>query len=1213
MTLAQEIQNITDRSLFEKLANTVLRQTFPELEHLIASGINEKGETIKGKLDSFTLIEPKHYALIEHTTNDSNLEGKWLYDQLSYSGKKGKPDQGDGDLIKAIKHAKEISQIVSDAKFTIYLTSNQRIDPTLWTKVTTVADQAGVAVKFLEQSNIEDHLNTDPKGQYLRKLYFNRDYDLMSDGAFTELQELNLKHYVTESFINTSAIASTPAISPLKIILERSTRQLTMLIAESGIGKSTLCYSYITALHEKGEKAIRVDPELVEQSFDLDHLLQKFVQYYRPKIFWSKDALDLIKKTSLCIIVDDLNNFGNPLNVLNKLIAWSLAAPKTSHEIRIICPIWPQYFQQITDLKNKSAAFTEFRLGKPDLPAAKIMLQQNIEASGVRLTSLQEEAVIDAAGFDPLLIGLCAQLINEHGVYDTTQSGIVIEDFVNDKIAAASKSLRIAMPRLRCFIQVLGEWMIKEKNIKPSYDQIAGWMEDLPDSLKILDEFIVSSDLMKLSSEQQIQFRHDRIRNYFLLAGFLKILPTLQQHPEKFADPFFCGQLGMAISEQETDTAGIEKLLEINPEAVFYALRYLQSDQQAVYFDRIVSQIAQWKATAAYQNQHETVIESIIWDLLETDTKKIRLITEKMPYDRILFLAELRNGDVMGGIKYFSSFGDFEPCFNNALRNSVISHVRAAQPAITGHLNRLLNSGTLTHTGMQGAYLLAGYLGNEDFAPALNNCWTSKTEQDLYPYYIWAILRCASRFYRSELESALAYFHQLPDEGHEQHGMPIGERNMMLFTFSHLRWHLKAEQIELLNELYDANQVLLNNVFGYIDHSQAIARIVNQTGEILEQAHPQSSYSISHPDDRWSYKKNGCRLSDASLEYLKATWSDKTLSRKVREVAVRFWTDNVPNKKAIEGMRMISAEDTDLYEGVIWRRALLGDHDVTSEFLKILKVKLHWIRIIDNIWNAECKLFYQELLNQYPDGFKNFDLEEDFAKVLRSIPESNAEELLIKNWQLFKAGPAGVQTALYIATEATKTLAAAVIITSNAPKGYLQHVGYRFGYFDTEREKRLTIEKFQALEPYLDLMSAFSLKELAEQCFRSHFQNWLYDVLLPHLEENDAAYFQPSISDLIIEIRKQLNINNPFISRHSLDTFNRRNLKPELAIKALEEWIKEENSVKSFKFLGDCLVEIGNRNDLKMMENFQVARNQIEEIEEIKKATTYLVCKRSLS
>lgn len=1210
--LAEQIKNITDRALFERLANDILRQKFPELEDLIAGGINEKGETIKGKLDAFTEVRDKHYALIEHTTNDSSLEGKWLYDTANYRGKKNKSDQDDGDLIKAIKHANDLREAISDAKFTVYLTCNSIIDTALWSKVMAVAAAGNVTVKLLELSNIEEFLNHNPKGQYLRKLYFGIDYELLSSQVLLDIQEENILEYARESFIDPEAVEGAERVARLYDKLERSSKDLLLLIAESGLGKSTLSYAYIEHQRSSGKQAIRVTPQMIDHARDAKNLIQEYIAYYRPKIFWNKEAESLVFDQAILVIVDDLNHFNNPLRILDKLISWNFSTADITHQMRFICPVWPQYFEQIPNREKKDAAYDTFYLRRPKHPLAIQMLNKNLHDADVLLTPLEQDAVVRDSGYDPLVISLYAALIRTHGFFTISQSSAVIKNFVDDQLNYIKGALAIPTYRLQMLVAQIGKYMFWQKDIAPRYPQLIDSLQSFNDGVRIVDQLALNGSLFIIKANGHLQFRHDRIRNYFLVEGIKELLPDMLNHEPCFAEPFFIGQIAMAISQDRISGSKIDYLLKINPEAIFYTLRYLQADQQADYFDQVISKISNWKKSTDFKEQFSSTFDGILWDLLDTDTKKIELITAKLPQNRILFLAEFRNGDLMGGIKYFGSFEDFEPYFNNHLRNSVISHVRAIHPGIEMSLIKLLNGNNLTTVGKKGAYLLSGHLGYEALAPALFKNWSAATEDELYPYFIWAMLHCCKATHTTELKTSLAYFNTLPNEGREDSGYPKGVRNSMLYKFSKLHWRLDGTQIVLLDGFYKEYEQLIITIFSHIDHPIAILRTVEDIGARLEKAHPHSTYAISLPDDRWSYKRNGYRLSSASLGNLERVWSDDSRPTKHREVALRFWTDNISAEEAMPTLQRLAVNDNDFSENLIWRRVLLGDQQITDKFLEVINKKFHWIRIIDRIWNDQCKTFYQSMLDKHTSGFPNSDVLEDFAKVLRNIPDRDAEELLLDNWRLFEDDQAGVQTALYIATDTTKALAAKAVKKSKEPKGLFLFIEQRFGCFDIEKEKRLTLKKFQAVEPYLNLLAPFALKEFAEQCFRSNFQRWLYEVLLPYLSSDDQRYYQPTTEHLVKEIKKQLQINNPFVGRHWLDTIRKRELPISNALFALQRWSRTTHSLKGLKFLANCLEHVGTRKDLTLLFNYTCNESNYEKGEDIKQSTSYTIKKRTL-
>jgi len=368
MTTAEHVKAITDRALYEQLANAVLRRKFGHLSNLIVGGLNEKGETVKGKLDSFCSVDGNKFYIVENTTDDSNLERKWLYDKTTYTGRKPLNEIGNGDLLKVIERAKEIRLQIPSAKFTVYLTTNQSVDEELWEKVISCGHNNDVSVELLELSVISSFLDHDPHGQYLRKQFMGIDQELLPVEKVLEISHVNLKQYQAESFIDPGLIDKEWQLQELVDHYYKEQDLLTLIIADSGMGKSTLCYSLLDYLINYPQFGFRVKPELVFQANNVFHLIELFLLSYDNKLFVNDDFRTFFNEDELVIIVDDINHCINRTDVLDKLISWSMDMKKDPRDIdfRILCPIWPKYFQQIENLEKKRAGFNYFKLPVPD-------------------------------------------------------------------------------------------------------------------------------------------------------------------------------------------------------------------------------------------------------------------------------------------------------------------------------------------------------------------------------------------------------------------------------------------------------------------------------------------------------------------------------------------------------------------------------------------------------------------------------------------------------------------------------------------------------------------------------------------------------------------------------------------------------------------------------------------------------------------------------
>jgi hypothetical protein len=160
MTTREALKSITDRALFERLGTAVLRLKFPQLENLIASGLNEKGETIKDPIDAFVQINKNHLAWAAYTTNDSNLKRKWLNERVT----KNSPL---GDLISLIKAAEYKKLQEPNTEIFIYLVTNQSVSSVLEAEVRGKISDDFITLEIVDNSIIADFLDFTNIGQYL--------------------------------------------------------------------------------------------------------------------------------------------------------------------------------------------------------------------------------------------------------------------------------------------------------------------------------------------------------------------------------------------------------------------------------------------------------------------------------------------------------------------------------------------------------------------------------------------------------------------------------------------------------------------------------------------------------------------------------------------------------------------------------------------------------------------------------------------------------------------------------------------------------------------------------------------------------------------------------------------------------------------------------------------------------------------------------------
>ncbi|RZJ91505.1 MAG: hypothetical protein EOO20_04790 [Chryseobacterium sp.] len=1213
MTTAEHVKAITDRALYEQLANAVLRGKFEHLSNLIVGGLNEKGETVKGKLDSFCSVDGNKFYIVEHTTDDSNLEKKWLYDNTSYTGKKPISEIGNGDLIKVIERAKEIKSDNPSAKFTVYLTTNQLVDEELWAKVITCGSNNDIDVQLLELSVIASFLDHDPHGQFLRKQFLNIDQELLSLEKVFEILNENLNQYKSESFIDPQLIDKEWQLQELVDHYYNEQDLLTLIIADSGMGKSTLCYSLLEELLRHPLFGFRVKPEMILQANNVFHLIELFLLSYDNKLFVNDDFREFFNGDELVIVVDDINHCINRSEVLDKLISWSIEMKNDPRDIdfKILCPIWPRYFQQIERLEKKRAGFNYFRLPEPNDSVVETFISKGL-ADGVTLTKPEIKDLNARSGNDPLLIGLNLEMINRSGGYSLNQGTKVLRDFVFDKLASSSANLNYPQFKQRNILSSIGEAMLRNRNITPSYDDLSGWFEQDVQTLALIDALATDRQLLFVKDDGGIQFRHDRIRDFIVSKGFSSLFTSIENNGDIISDPFFSNLLAVAIADNRPEYKILAAIAEKNPESLFYTIKYVQASDDISYLKHVKELLEKWLDGDKFPANNMSLLASISWGLLETDTSDLQTLTSKLPPSRNLHMARFKSGDCVSAINYFSDLMDFEPSIGNELRDQILDHVRHYHyQKIVSDLKAILQENKLDDRALRGSFLLAGHLKDPSLPMSLQHAWNTGDKKELYPHYLWAVINCTSTQTRGVLIDGLNYFNDLPDEGDEQ-GYPEGVRNESVYHFSMVRWKLTEEQVLILDDLYIDHGLILQSVFDLLDHPRALKRSISQLSSTLNNLPSGHPYSIMHPDDKWVVSKCGYRMPERSLNSLKECWSDQDRPATERLISYKYWSDNASTEAVVKFSRLITRDDNVLYNKAIQKRAISGDFTVVDQYIELTDNSM-LIQFAYHIWTEklkkQCSLMFQLERNKPQFTF----MAEILTKLLKKIPQGDAEELLVENWEFIKRFVFGVQVALYLQTEKSLQLVDQAIEETSEPASLFLHLHSTFGFWDPGMQGRITGKFLKTLNPYLQYLSEFSVNSIAQICFRLGFTEWVLNDLLLFMKPAQQRFYRPATSDLLAEMRDEKYMGQPFAALSWLSTVKDRKLPTRIITPALEIYAKEISSFPEYKFLTDCLFEIGTRTHLGLLDIFVPDNDMIQAVNGIKGSVIHSVMEKNLN
>jgi hypothetical protein len=325
MTTAEQLEAITDRGLFEALATAVLRESDPDCAALIHTGLNASMETIRAAVDGFVRVPgsiPARYIFVAHSTTDRpGLKTKWL-------SERGADEAEHGDLIKAARSASALRIQEPDAEFRTILTTNQRVSEPLALEVDGAASRLNIGYEIWEQHRLAHFLDIHPEGQWIRRKYLGVTAERVSRSLLHTLAAQNITEYRrslnsdSDRWIDrhTAGDVSTHSIT--------GDVNLRLLLADSGLGKSTAACALLQNAHQAGHLALWLPAGDIASSTTISEALGKALLRLEPALQADAGRVALALETDrrVVLVVDDINRHPSPENLLRKLLAWTRPA-----------------------------------------------------------------------------------------------------------------------------------------------------------------------------------------------------------------------------------------------------------------------------------------------------------------------------------------------------------------------------------------------------------------------------------------------------------------------------------------------------------------------------------------------------------------------------------------------------------------------------------------------------------------------------------------------------------------------------------------------------------------------------------------------------------------------------------------------------------------------------------------------------------------------
>jgi|GEM_PF-745968 len=1236
---AKLLENINNSADFEMLVNSVLRMAEPKYKAIIETGRNVDGKTVKSPVDGIYFLTdsvPPTVILIHHSTFlRKDLEKKWLYDN---SAKKDKTQVPDGDVIKTIKWIENERKRIPDLKAILVLTTNRIPSESLIKNTASGCINNNIEVDIWDNSRLQHFLDNEPNGQWLRKEYLRIEQKRISKNLIDEISDKNLKAYSGRLFIDsaTSLIDRTTDKEFINI-LENNNIRLTLLVAESGFGKSISCFRLLENHIKNGGYGLWLPDEILTSSITMENAIFDTMKSFHRSLEDSC-ADDLFKFASsppFLMIIDDVNRLPDTEKIINKIISWLYSADKTDTEsipihsprISIICPIWPQKIKCITEACRKNMKINIMQLKTFTSEESIEAIHKSRKNETERLSKLEIKNISERLGNDPLLINLCSKSSIEINQNSFIQPHTVISQYIKDQTRRLSGSF--LENEYLSSLSLLSEFMLKNKEIEPKWEHTTKWFDNQASTISQLRELLRQQTIISFDERRNcIIFRHDRVRDYFLTHYINDKMNTDSIDDQIIDEPFYSEFIGNALILDNIDDKWIDKVKSHNSLALFYALKSVGEASSSIK-QSIVSSI-----NNLIDNQNKPLIpalkNAIEFVLSDTDSEFALGICNKLSGNSWRLLeAKFRNGDLIAGAEYCLGI---EISCGSPRRDMLIEHIyKKHGKNLVKKLSDALICRELNQSVKIGLLNLAGFISDRDLIPSIEKCWQQcEPDSNILLSSIWAASRCCADDAEKTLKPMFDYWEKLPDK-EDKNGVGSELFNIAQYGLRHAFFHHSPQDSAIL---YFINRALSSEklrwaitlIMQQIDNPDAIEFVIRQAALIEEKIESSNGFSfwltmLEHPfneKDELDNKKMG----NISQNRLEEIWSNQNESNYVRKQAMQMWIKAIDITQ-LNKLRDIP-ENSPIFDVALIKRMMLGDLSVEDAVIKKLRTVKHpdyWLQFCHHCWTDKLNNEIGKILSKKVLNTDNKIITENYvsnnmiSQLLIKIPIKNAESHIIKNWEQLKSSQEYIQAALYVGTESCLKLVAKTIQECGDPNLLFEYIDQRFGFMSGEL-KSYNDRHLRILEPYLDYFSDMSIWSFWMSCNRRGFFSWREKHLDKRLSEKfkkrehhtviDSAVFE-QLDRFVEDNRKKIIVSYDFW----LKSFEERGETIRLPMKLLREWLYERKSSEAFHVAAYIISIGGIRSDLEILK-IDIPNAEKSYIAQIREDTTFAVKLRSL-
>lgn len=1217
---------ITDAGRFERLATAVLRQANPGLYgNLSHPGMNPSGKTVKSPVDGIAFVpeaNPPHMVIAHHTTGVvAPLLQKWLHDPSTVTPRRGRrPTAPPGDILKAMIVVNKERSRTPTLRVTLALTATTEPSESLTRDVADAAQRYGITIDIWSGSRIAHYLDNDADGQWLRKDCLGIVEQRLSISLLKELSR--------------SSLESLPLMAEPETLIERElekavetqlSRPVGFLVGESGSGKTTACYRYLQAHIKGGGCGLVLTHETLLENRTLDQAIDAELRRIHPILEPGAGTTARALCTSnqpLILLIEDVSRSSQPAFLLERLAGWlpvqSRETGNRGENWRLLCPIWPQKLATMADEARKRITPLCIIATRFTPIEGRTAVERRAELAGQSLSSLQAAQLAEALGHDPLLIGLWD--LSSH-----PRPKQVIGDFFTSSLRRlAGQAGDITLSDYRSALMSLSHAMLQHRSIDPTWKAVLGWLENRPDQLAAIRQIVKNGEILSLSERngvERLAFRHDRVRAWLLTEAALSLMKSGHMENSILAEPFFAEQIGNALAEDGVAAETIERVLALNPLALFYAFKAC-GERQIPGHEPVLEAINGWLAEeSSHGRAHQSMRWAALQILAETESSQVLDIVSRFREQWVPALeARFRNGDLLAGLKLCLQF---EPGVGAPWRDQQIAHAKLRFSAtLVQTLGELLHRSNLEGSLLSGGLRLAGYIGSAALADSIGAAWQRTAGRDeLLADFLWAAAQCCGDDAARVLGPVCDAWALLPDESSKE-GMPSPRDDL---AAHHISWAFN-DTLPLPALRYFVEQASrpelrwpITFMLRGVDQPDAVEFIARELASYSCKTEGTDSFSpfLHTVLSDWERRqtKMGRAMSEASRLRLQELWDRTENDKHLRQQAFRLWAATSASVD-VNLLQTVEQEEC-LADDILRARLKRRDHTAIPSLLEKLPMDEHggWWQLGRHIWSEELTGALGESFQHRASTVERTwgaGIQSDWiiSDLIMRLPCSVAEGLMERHWEHLHFSPDFIQTALYTATPRSVELAGEALSQCPDPGEMLKYVSMHFGWKTSGHPGIQHIRQLEALIPYLDLVSDSDIYRFRECCNEHGWLPFRRTHLDHRLQGKWREIAQLDEEKAFAEWDRYLDTAQVYWVDSWLDRFLIQGEQWSRILSLLNAWLAQKQTISALQLAATAILHVGSRADLELLRIDGI--EPLDEAKAIFKDTCYAFHLRSL-